>query len=431
MHRPIAFDLVRTVFGAANGVPRGIDRVGFGYLSHLFETWPADCFGLLPTPWGMRFFPRERVLRLRDRLARIWREHDAEGDDPALVRLRSACADTTPIVPRPPERRPATADLIEVGRVLSLLAAGGVSPGRAVADLPPRTLHLDVTHRGLMRPSTLDWLARRPDVSPVFMIHDVIPLQAPELVGAEERRRHATMMEMAARWAAAILTTTAAAADGIAAELARRGRPDMPIHAVGLPIDDLFRSRPVPDPIVAARPYFLVCGSIDPRKNHATLIEVWTRLAARHGAATPRLVVAGATGGATAAMVMAMVAERGLAGHVVFASGLSSPSIARLMAGARAVLLPSLAEGYGLPPAEALAMGTPALVSDIPAVRDALGDAALYAAPRDVDAWVRAAEALSGETPLRAEAVERARRFTAVGWPSYMAAVADILGRVD
>jgi glycosyltransferase involved in cell wall biosynthesis len=431
VYRPIAFDLVRTVFGAANGSPRGIDRICFGYLSHLFETWPADCFGVLPTPVGVRFFPRERVLRLRDRLARIWREHDVAGEDPALVRLRAACTRTTATEPHRPRRRPVTEELVEIGRALRLLAAIGATPGRAVTALPRRTLFLDVAHRGLMRPSTLDWLDRRADVSPVFMIHDVIPLQFPQLVTADERDRHARMMDAAARRAAAILTTTATAADGIAAELEHRGRADLPIHPVGLPIDDLFRSRPDPDPVIAARPYFLVCGAIDPRKNHTVLVEAWTRLVAIHGDAAPRLVVAGAAGGATAGIVKGMVAERGLADLVVFASGLSSPSIARLMAGARAVLLPSLAEGYGLPPAEAMAMGTPAVVADISALRDAAGEAALYVGTRDVEGWARTVDALTRDTPLRADALQRARRFDAVDWTSYMTTIGDILSGVE
>jgi glycosyltransferase involved in cell wall biosynthesis len=431
VHRPIAFDLVRVVLGAANGSPRGIDRICFGFMSHLFETWPAECVGVLPTPWGVRFFSRERVLRLRDRLARIWREHDVVGEDPALVRLRAACTRPTMTEPPRPRRRPMTAELAEIGRAATLLAAAGVTPGRAIAALPHRTLFLDVAHRGLMRPSALGWLDRRPDVSPVFMIHDVIPLQSPELVSADERARHATMLDVAARRAAAILTTTATAADGIAAELARRGRTDLPIHPVGLPIDDLFRSRPDPDPVIAARPYFLVCGAIDPRKNHAVLVEAWTRLVAIHGDAAPRLVVAGAAGGATAGIVKGMVAERGLAGHVVFASGLSSPSIARLMAGARAVLLPSLAEGYGLPPAEAMAMGTPAVVSDIPALHDAAGEAAIHVGTGDVEGWTRTIDALTRDTPARADALRRARRFRAVDWTSYMATIGDILARVE
>jgi hypothetical protein len=70
------------------------------------------------------------------------------------------------------------------------------------------------------------------------------------------------------------------------------------------------------------------------------------------------------------------------------------------------------------------------VVSDIAAHRDAAGDAALFAATGDVEAWLRAIEGLASDTPLRAEALRRARSLPPVDWRSYMAAVRDILARV-
>lgn len=419
------------MFGAANGVPRGIDRIDFGYVSDLFETWPGECLGVLPTPWGVRIFPRERVLRARDRLAEIWQERDPRGEDPALARLRAAWLGGGEAEAPRGARRPATSDVADLVRALRFLFSEWPTPGRPIAALPRDALYLDVAHRGLWRPAALDWLDRRPDVAPVFMIHDVIPLSHPTLVSPANAQRHATVLDVTARRARAVLTSTAAAAAEIGAELARRGRPDLPIHAVPLPIDDLFRRPHVPDPVIAAHPYFLACGAVEPRKNLEILIEAWARLVAAQGEAAPRLVIAGSTGGGFAQRLVAEVEGRGLAGHVVFAAGLTSPSIASMMAGARAVLMPSLAEGFGLPPIEAMTLGTPAVVSDIPAHRDAAGDAALFAATDDLEAWLRAIEGLAADTPLRAEALGRARSLPPVDWRSYMATIRDILARVE
>ncbi|MDK9697729.1 MAG: glycosyltransferase family 4 protein [Siculibacillus sp.] len=430
MPRPIAFNLVRTVLGAANGVPRGIDRIDFGYLRNLFESWPADCVGVLPTPWGTRFFSRERVLRGCEVVAAIWKENDRGGDDPALERLHAAW--TSPLASQLPRRAAKTVldEIPDYLRALRLFLSGGPRIGRSVDRLSPGALYLDIGHRGLSRPAALDWLDRRPDVAPVFMIHDVIPMEFPDLVSPARRATHRTVMDTTAQRAKAVLTPTAAAAAGIREELARRGKPDLPVHPVTLPVDDLFLGPVEPDPVIAARPYFLVCGAVEPRKNHAVLIEAWTRLAAEAGAAVPRLLIVGAADNAIAGKLRAEVERRGLADHVVFASGLTSPSIARLMAGARALLMPSLAEGFGLPPVEAMAVGTPAVVSDIPAHRDSAGDAAIYAATGDVDAWVEAIGRLAADGPAREEVVRRVRDRVHVDWRAHMDAVREVLVRV-
>lgn len=429
MARPIAYNIVRMLFAAANGVPRGIDRIDFGWLSHLFETWPADCLGVLPTPWGVRFWSRDRVLRGRDRLAKIWRECDRDDTDPAMARLRAACAAPPPAEPHRRRRLPLP-DPAEYVRVLQFLMAAGPSFGAPIDEVPHGALYLDIAQRGLTRPETLGWLDRRDDVSPVFLIHDVIPLQHPELASPGLVAKHARILDVTARRAKAVLTSTASAADAIHAELVRRNRADLPVHVRALPIDDVFRNHLVPDPIVAARPYCLTCGVVVPRKNQAILIEAWTRMVARAGTLPPRLVIAGATTGAHADELRARVANRGLAEHVVFASGLSTPSIARLMTGARALLMPSRAEGFGLPPLEAIATGTPAVVSDIPAHREAAGDAALFVDPDDVEGWIRAVEDLAPDSPLRAEMERRIEAHRSADWSSYMADIGELLATV-
>jgi glycosyltransferase involved in cell wall biosynthesis len=66
------------------------------------------------------------------------------------------------------------------------------------------------------------------------------------------------------------------------------------------------------------------------------------------------------------------------------------PTLQRIVAGATALVLPSVYEGFGLPPLEAFACGTPVVASDIPVIREVTGRFARLAPPADVDAWVEA-----------------------------------------
>lgn len=92
---------------------------------------------------------------------------------------------------------------------------------------------------------------------------------------------------------------------------------------------------------------------------------------------------------------------------------------------ARAVLAPSLAEGFGLPVDEALGLGTPVIASDIPVFREISRNAAVFVPPRDQDAW-RAA-ILAAATELRGRAQDAANPFSASTSQDYAAAIRDFL----
>src|SRR5262245_15198492 len=84
MPAPIAYDVARLLFGASAATPRGIDRVDFRYARFFFEVCLGDCFGTLPTPWGVRQFERRRVLQGLDRLEQLWSETVLSHEDRVL-----------------------------------------------------------------------------------------------------------------------------------------------------------------------------------------------------------------------------------------------------------------------------------------------------------------------------------------------------------
>src|SRR5215813_2595360 len=92
MSAPIAYDTVRLLLGSMAVTPRGIDRVDLQYARFFFETWPGECVGTLPTPWGVRWYDRSRVLRGLDRLEDLWRETVQPRDDRVLSRIKRSLA---------------------------------------------------------------------------------------------------------------------------------------------------------------------------------------------------------------------------------------------------------------------------------------------------------------------------------------------------
>jgi glycosyltransferase involved in cell wall biosynthesis len=114
---------------------------------------------------------------------------------------------------------------------------------------------------------------------------------------------------------------------------------------------------------------------------------------ARPGA--PRLVIAGRRGWQVGPLLWAIDHDPALAGLVVRIEGASDRDALALLAGARALVMPSLAEGLGLPALEAAALSVPAILSDLPALRETGGRLASYLDPMDAAAWADAIERIA------------------------------------
>jgi glycosyltransferase involved in cell wall biosynthesis len=134
-------------------------------------------------------------------------------------------------------------------------------------------------------------------------------------------------------------------------------------------------------------PYFVVCGSIEPRKNLALLHTIWKRLAARLGEATPHLVMVGSPGWNSGGLLDQLESCSTTRRRIHPVAGLSSPALKDLLAGAVGLLMPSWNEGFGLPVLEANALGVPTIASDIPSHREVADRQTILLSPADPDAW--------------------------------------------
>ena len=173
--------------------------------------------------------------------------------------------------------------------------------------------------------------------------------------------------------------------------------------------------------------YLLSVGTIEPRKNLATLFAA-LRVAGA-GIDLP-LVVAGRRGwGGEAVMAAAEPLRR--QGRVRFLGFVPDEDLPSLYAGAAALVYPSWYEGFGLPVLEALAAGVPVVASTAPALREVAGDAAVYADPGDAEG-LAAAIATALDADRRASSVREARRRRArcFGWERAGEALARVLAEV-
>jgi glycosyltransferase involved in cell wall biosynthesis len=426
MSAPIAYDITRLVTRVLNATPNGIDRVDHALADHFVDPAAEDRFGLIATAvLRPRLFSAAASRAAIDGIAAHWGEENDPTQDPAYLKVTAQLAGSSaaklPVagspllsgsVPRVEQGRS--------GRIAGILrwcrhygAPIGRSPEKA---LPRGTRYLNVSQFPLWISSYFEWLENRPDIKAIFFIHDLLPLEMPEYFRDAEYERHRRRLVNLARFGAAAIVTTDVVAETLSKHLAVLGRKDMPILVAPIPVAPVFHSAPSRKTALAAPPYFVVCGTIEPRKNHLMLLHVWRELVRRDGASAPKLVIVGTRGWKFEPVVDLLERSSGLAEHVVEVAGLSTPAMKHLLDGARALLMPSFAEGYGLPVREALAAGIPVIASDIPAFRSIGSDLLTRVSPINGEAWLESIRALARAEPLRAspstsEAADRAAYF--------------------
>lgn len=160
--------------------------------------------------------------------------------------------------------------------------------------------------------------------------------------------------------------------------------------------------------------YFLYVGTLEPRKNLVRLIQAYEILCHRHND-MPKLVLAGGKGWQYDA-VFAAAARFCEKGQIRFVDYVPAPFLAALYAGAAAFVFPSLYEGFGLPPLEAMACGTPVIVSNAASLPEVVGDAALQIDPGSAEEIAKAMQTILDDTGMRQQmrqrGLARAEMFT-------------------
>ena len=252
-------------------------------------------------------------------------------------------------------------------------------------------------------------------VPTVLTIHDVTMRLFPEWHPARRLALMGPALAPAASRADRIVTPSHHTREDVLKLL-----PVEPERVVVIPegVDPTFEPRPESE--VAARlaplglragEYLLFLGTIEPRKNLTRLLEAVEAA----GAGVGRLVLAGG-GGWNNAAIRSAIARLTRAGRVRALGYVPDDLRGPLLAGARAFVYPSLYEGFGLPPLEAMACGTPVLTSNVSALPEVMGDAALYVDPTDVSALTAALTTIWGDDALRADlrarGLARASEFT-------------------
>jgi glycosyltransferase involved in cell wall biosynthesis len=311
-------------------------------------------------------------------------------------------------------------------RIRRRLLRGEAAVARNLQRQAGPPVYVLVSHHHLARPAAIARLLGRTSARFVCLVHDLIPVAYAEYARPGQPEVHARRMRTAAQLADGLILNSSATARDLAPFLAEAGRqPGQCVAALGVDLPAM----PASEPGDSAS--FICISTIEPRKNHLLLLNLWRALAAALGPVTPRLVLVGRRGWENENVIDMIERCQPIRGFVEEHNVLADGELARRLGAARALLLPSFAEGYGLPVAEALAAGVPVICSDLPALREVGGDVPEYLDPLDGPAWRTAIlDYARPDSPRRAAQLVRLRNWQAPRWSNHFGAVETLLANL-
>ena len=351
----IVLDLSRLVSRILHATPTGVDRCEMAYARGLMAAVPERLTFAAVHPFGLYGrLDTKAVSRFLDATERRWQDH---GFSSNWDRRRFAFGALTAL-------RPKTVSI----------------------DRSRPRVYVQASPNNLTRPDRIRTILRREKAHFVCLVHDLIPLEYPEYARPGGAASHAQRINTIATLASGIVANSQATLDALKPYLDESGR--RPITAVAhLGADPLM----VFPPQSEERPYFVCIGTIEPRKNHLLLLHLWRQMAERHGTRNiPKLLIIGRRGWENEQVIDMLERCTALRGCVEEYNTLPDREVQRLLRYSQGLLLPSFAEGYGMPVSEAIALGVPVVCSDLPALREAGLNKPRYIDPLDGPGWLTA-----------------------------------------
>ncbi len=390
MKRDIVLDLSRLLWRARFATPSGIDRVERAYAGYfLGQTKRKVRFVARMGPMGAREIPAESLGLFLQGLDALWAGPAEVGERALIARL--------------------------------------VAASRRFRARAPR-LAIIPSHQNWHRRSWLEELRGR-DGKLVLFLHDTIPADYPEYARSGGAERHEQRLRNGLGVADGFIVNSAATLQS----LGRYVLPGQPQPlAVIAPIGLDALPPPAAAPALPDRPYFVCVGTIEPRKNHLLLLHLWRQLGETMAERAPALVIIGRRGWENENIIDLLDRSRALKGLVHEFNALGDAQLSAYVRGARALLMPSFAEGFGMPVSEALAAGTPVIAADLPVFRETAGDVPLYLDPLDGPGWKQAILDYSQpDSPLRAAQCGLMQAWQPPRWLDHFARMQTFLDQLD
>lgn len=361
----VLFDISRLVRGYEQPFGTGVDRIDLAIGLDLAKRFGSECYFVHAGRHGVCILPQDLGNAVLQRLQHMW-----NGDPSSLQaagRLTKLRLKYEPYV--------RSRFLPQGDKIVS-----------------PLTTYVVASHSGLGKVkdgmSRLDPLRK---MQRLIYIHDLIPIEYPEYQRPETKQQFSDFLKELTN-APVIAVSNSNDTDRRVKKFAAENAWQLAATDVVVPTLDFKKTPATPlTPPVSAflqnnSPYFVILGTIEPRKNHLLLLQIWRELSQREN--PPRLCIIGKRGWENENVVDMLERCPAITDTVFEFADLSDFEVQTMLQHATALLFPSFAEGLGIPMLEAAALGVPSVASDIPVFREIAPACTTFLNPLDGAGWL-------------------------------------------
>jgi glycosyltransferase involved in cell wall biosynthesis len=361
---PILFDITRSISRFGLGQMTGIDRVERTYLNHL-STLGTDVWLFAKVGKKFNLVPPDNVPKVIAFLNNEITSQRVRLKDKLRLKLTGA-------------QQRARTFLRDVS--ITEFSVANISKNLELVGAPFR--YINTGHSNLSN-DVLGNIQSAQCCKISILIHDMIPLDFPEYTKQKMIEDFGKRMQSVAKFANEIICNSEHTRDRVVEHFVNWGAaPEMIVAHLGLD-QSFLDAQGTAEPIQPA--HFVFLGTVEGRKNHKLIFDIWTDFEIPYA-----LHVVGRRGW-QAEEAISFLSNSELIGKTVFEhSDMSDRELKDLIAGASALVFPSYTEGFGLPAIEARALGVQVIASDIPALREVLGDKGVFIDPMDKQGWLDA-----------------------------------------
>lgn len=368
----VLFDVSRLVRSYGKSFGTGVDRIDLAIGLDLLARFGRNCHFVHAGMHGVCILPHDLGKGVLEHLHHVW-NNGAAGQEKTglLTRLRLWC--------EPFVRRFLSASEPIISGQTTYVVASHSGVGKV---------------RGGMRRLDPSRKMQR-----LIYIHDLIPIEYPEyqrpetkwqFLGFLKELTDAPVIAVSNSWDTHRHVSTYALENGWTLQATDVVVPALDFERA----PETLLAAPVKAFLENGGPFFVVLGTIEPRKNHLLLLQIWRELAQRGN--PPRLCIIGKHGWENENVLDMLDRCEVIKDSVFVFSGLSDFDVQTMLQRSKALLFPSFAEGLGIPILEAAALGVPCIVSDIPVFREIAPPGTTFLNPLDGIGWLAEIAARAG-----------------------------------
>ena len=432
----VYYDITRLLARHSAPTPTGIDRVDIRYANHYLQQKVEQRF-VYQKNATFYYLSKKKSSKLINLLYDKWITNNAREQNEHVL---SNIYNTT--IGNKENTKIQSKKIQYIQKITPSLTKGqfnavdGYLMDILVKDRDKKSYYINTSHHGVGHADAYYVFKTLGKLRIIFYLHDIIPIDYPEYVRIGDDKNHEKRVSAMANFSDAILVNSNYTKNRFLSFCDKKQYRHPPVHISYIGVEDSFvrllqKSNTSETGIKISKNYFVTVSTIEPRKNHLMLLQIWREMIEHKVENIPQLIILGKRGWNVDNVLDFLERSPSLKSYVIELSGVSDKQLVDILRNAKGMLFPSFVEGWGMPLVEALAMKIPVICSDIEAFRESGQMLAKYISPIDAKCWQNEIIKISNNSDYRNGLIKKIDSFKLPTWDECFRKLDEFISQIE